>query len=101
MQRQKFCKNMALLWVRSHLTTILFLDVKIAAGRFMRESIISLYWTVYSGIDCAQRPHTSLTVTDAIVSLIYVCLALPYTGTQCAIQVRGLKIFIFLYILFY
>jgi hypothetical protein len=87
------------------LPTISFLELKIVAGRFMREPIISLYGTVNSGIDCAKRPHTSLSVMDAIVSVIYVCLALPrlqlHTGTQCAIQVSGLNVFIFLYILFY
>jgi hypothetical protein len=85
--------------------TISFLDLKIEAGRFMRESIISFYGTVYSSIDCAELPVTSLTVMDAIVSVIYVCLAWPrlqlHTGTQCAVQVSGLNGFIFLYILFY
>jgi hypothetical protein len=104
MQRREFAT--ACRWFgTSTLPTISFLDLKIAAGRFTRESIISVYGTVYSGIDCAERAHTSLTVMDAIVSVIYVCLTSPplqlHTGTQCAIQLSGLNVFIFLYILMF
>jgi hypothetical protein len=82
------------------LYTISFLNMKIAAGRFMRESTVTLCRIVNSGIDCVKHP-----AMDAIVSMI--CMRLtspglqPHTGTESAIQVSGLNIYILLCVFLY